>query len=165
MRAQNGQFVLLTPSILGAPLFYESGCCPLAPLGLIFRVLFISSEFLGAVPLACCLRVRVLFGVFLGFYFWLKFFLSCVGACPKHNSFYFSFLRAGFMQGLPFFFFFLWRAVFCRFFFLVCGLQLLSCFLWEDSSIFYFHFIFYFLFIFICILFYFIFFCSLVYGT
>src|SRR5882672_7458736 len=113
MRAQNRQFVLLTPGILGAPLFYESGCCPLAPLGLIFRVIFISSEFLGAVPLACCLRVRVLFGVFLDFYFCLKFFLSCVGACPKHNSFYFSFSRAGFMQGLPFFS--LWRAAPCRF--------------------------------------------------
>src|SRR5467141_3014714 len=129
--------MLPTPSILGAPLFYESGCCPLAPLGLIFRVLFISSEFLGAVPLACCLRVRVLFGVFLGFYFWLKFFLSCVGACPKHNSFYFSFSRAGFMQGLPFFS--LWRAASCRF--SMGGLVN-----------FHFHFIFYLFFIFIFIL-------------
>src|SRR5882672_3013494 len=84
--------MLPTPSVLGTPLFYESGCCPLAPLGLIFRVLFIGSGSLGAVPLACYLRVRVLYGVFLGF--WLKFFLSRVGACPKHNSFYFSFLRA-----------------------------------------------------------------------
>ena len=67
MRAQNGQFLLPTPSILGTPLFYELGCCPLAPLGLIFRVLFIGSGSLGAVPLACYLRVRVLYGVFLGF--------------------------------------------------------------------------------------------------
>src|SRR5467141_1112143 len=133
MRAQNRQFVLPTPSILGAPLFYELGCCPLTPLGLIFRVLFISSEFLGAVPLACCLRVRVLFGVFLGFYFFCSS-SSCLVLEPALNTILFILASRG--------------QVLCgAFLSLVCGGQLLAGFVWEGSSTFIFHFIFIFIFI------------------